>query len=117
MDMTALQVRDAIAGGRMSAAEAVRGCLDRIERLDGKIKAFISVAGERALEQAKQIDERLGRGEQVGSLAGVPVAVKDNMCTRFVKTTCSSKILADFAALYDATAVVMLEAAGAIVVG
>ena len=117
MDMTALQVRDAIAGGRMSAAEAVRGCLDRIERLDGKIKAFISVAGERALEQAKQIDERLGRGEQVGSLAGVPVAVKDNMCTRFGKTTCSSKILADFAAPYDATVVGKLEAAGAIVVG
>jgi len=115
--MTLGQVRDAIAGRRMSAREAVEGCLSQIERVDGQVRAFISVAGDRALAQADRIDARLAKGEQVGVLAGVPVAVKDNMCTRFGKTTCASKILADFESPYDATAVARLEAAGAIIVG
>jgi aspartyl-tRNA(Asn)/glutamyl-tRNA(Gln) amidotransferase subunit A len=81
------------------------------------VRAFISVAGDRALAQADRIDGRLAKGEQVGVLAGVPVAVKDNMCTRFGKTTCASRILADFESPYDATVVAKLEAAGAIIVG
>ncbi|MFQ6048012.1 MAG: Asp-tRNA(Asn)/Glu-tRNA(Gln) amidotransferase subunit GatA, partial [Phycisphaerae bacterium] len=103
--------------GRCSAVEAVQRCLGRIERLDGVVRAFISVDGERALGRAEQIDRRLARGEPVGALAGVPVAVKDNICTRFGYTTCASKILANFASPYDATVVERLEAAGAIIVG
>ncbi len=115
--MTAGEIRDAIAGRRLSAREAVEGCLRQIERLDGQVGAFLSVGTDRALDLADRIDGRLARGEQVGVLAGVPVAVKDNMCTRFGKTTCASKILADFGSPYDATVVAKLEAAGAIIVG
>ena len=114
---TALQLRDALAAGEISSREAVEASLKRIERSDPRVQAFISVDGERALERARQIDERLGSGERVGPLAGVPVAIKDNMCTRFGRTTCASRILSDFASPYDAHVVEQLDAAGAVIVG
>jgi len=114
---TALQLRDALAAGEISSREAVEACLKRIERSDPRVQAFISVDGERALERARQIDERLASGERVGPLAGVPVAIKDNICTRFGRTTCASRILSDFASPYDAHVVEQLDAAGAVIVG
>ncbi|MBN1344589.1 MAG: Asp-tRNA(Asn)/Glu-tRNA(Gln) amidotransferase subunit GatA, partial [Phycisphaerae bacterium] len=117
VDQTALQLRDAIAGKQVSSREATETCLRRIEQLDPKIRAFISCDGDRAVAEAARVDERLAAGEEVGALAGVPVAIKDNLCTRFGKTTCASRILANFASPYDAHVVERLQGAGAVIVG
>ena len=114
---TARELTAAFCEGELSAVEIVQSFLDRIERLDGKVKAFISVRGEQALDEAKTLDERRARGRAPGALAGVPVAVKDNICTRGWKTTCGSRILEDFKPPYNATVIEKLCAAGAIVLG
>ena len=110
---TLLGAREAIRSGQVSAVELVRRVLARVEALDGRVQAFNSVYADRALEQAKAVDE----GRRSGPLAGVPIAIKDNLCTMFGTTTCSSKMLADFHAPYEATVVKKLEAAGAVIVG
>ncbi|MGE5609048.1 MAG: Asp-tRNA(Asn)/Glu-tRNA(Gln) amidotransferase subunit GatA [Bacillota bacterium] len=105
--------REALKSRKISATELVRQSLDRIQKLDGRLKAFNSVYPERALERAKAVDQ----GQVTGPLAGIPLALKDNICTTFGTTTCSSKMLANFRSPYDATVVKKLEAAGAIIVG
>ena len=110
---TLLAARDAIRNKKTSSVELTRQALDRIDRLESQIQAFNSVYPERALERAKAVDE----GKIAGELAGVPIAIKDNLCTSYGTTTCSSKMLADFRAPYDATVVKKLESAGAVVVG
>ncbi len=117
LDKTVLQLRDAIRRKEVSCREAVEGCLQRVERLDPQIGAFIYVDRQRALEDAERIDQRLKAGETLGALGGVPVAVKDNLCTRFGHTTCGSKILANFAAPYNAHAIERLIAADAVIIG
>src|SRR5207237_6446657 len=87
--------------------------LARIEALDPSILAFNSTYAERALQQAVAVDE----AKRPGPLAGVPIAIKDNLCTTFGTTTCSSKMLANFRSPYDATVVEKLEAAGAVIIG
>ncbi|HEX8342874.1 MAG TPA: Asp-tRNA(Asn)/Glu-tRNA(Gln) amidotransferase subunit GatA [Tepidisphaeraceae bacterium] len=108
-----LAARDAVASKQISATELTRGALDAIAARDGELHAYLETFEERALATAKRVDA----GEITGPLAGVPVAVKDNLCTSFGKTTCASKMLADFRAPYDATVVQKLEAAGAVIVG
>ncbi|HUB23864.1 MAG TPA: amidase family protein, partial [Tepidisphaeraceae bacterium] len=110
---TLLAARDAIRAKKISSTELTRQALDRIQSLDPKILAFNETYPDRALQQAKAVDE----GKVTGPLAGVPIALKDNLCTSYGKTTCSSKMLADFHAPYDATVVKKLAAAGAIAVG
>jgi aspartyl-tRNA(Asn)/glutamyl-tRNA(Gln) amidotransferase subunit A len=110
---TLLQARDAIRARQKSSEELTRCVLQRIERLDPQIGAYISVLADRALERARDVDA----GRRGGALAGVPVAVKDNLCTTFGRTTCGSRMLEDFEAPYDATVVRKLEDAGAVVVG
>ena len=105
--------RDAIRAGKISSVELTQQALSRIEALEPRIQAFNSLYAERALAQAKLVDD----GQRKGPLAGVPIALKDNLCTRYGTTTCSSKMLANFRAPYDATVVKMLEAAGAVIVG
>jgi aspartyl-tRNA(Asn)/glutamyl-tRNA(Gln) amidotransferase subunit A len=120
MDLTSLtaeQIRSQIADREISAAEVLRGHLASIEQRDPEVKAFLTLCPDRALEQAKKIDLMAARGEPLPILAGVPVAIKDAIVTRGVRTTCASKILADYVPPYDATAVARLEAAGALVVG
>lgn len=116
MDFTSLsliELRDAIANHRLSAVELVKAYLDRIERLNPQLNAYQETYRERALRRAVDVDE----GRLKGSLAGVPIAIKDNLCTQWGRTTCSSRILENFEAPYTATAVAKLEAAGAIVLG
>jgi aspartyl-tRNA(Asn)/glutamyl-tRNA(Gln) amidotransferase subunit A len=113
---TVHEIRDAVAGGRVRAVELCRAWLDRIERYDGGLSAFNSVARERALARAADLDADPGRLRSL-PLAGVPVAVKDNICTRVLRTTASSRILESFTPPYDATVVERLETAGAILVG
>jgi len=114
---SARDIRDTVASGARSAAEVCGEYLERIDALNPHLNAFNTVCGERALGSAAEVDRRRAAGEPLGPLAGVPVALKDNLCIRGVRTTASSKILDQFVPPYDATAVARLEAAGAIVVG
>ncbi len=113
-DLSALALRDAIAAKKISATEAAKAYLHAIETLEPKLCAFNEVLADRALLQADDVDRRIAAGEALGLLAGVPIAIKDNICTSFGHTTCSSKILANFQAPYDATVTQKLQQAGAV---
>lgn len=113
---TLSEVSSAVAAKKISAQEVTRYFLDRISRLDAQLNAFITV-NDQALEQAKAIDKKISSGEPVGPLAGVPIAVKDMLCTRGLKTTAASKMLYNFIPPYDATVVRNLKSAGAIIIG
>src|SRR6185503_14189882 len=108
-------VRDAVASGRLSATDASSACFDAIEARDARFHAFNTVAKERALARAAALD-RLPSSDR-GLLHGVPIALKDNLCTRGVTTTASSRMLEHYVPPYDATVVERLEAAGAVIVG
>jgi aspartyl-tRNA(Asn)/glutamyl-tRNA(Gln) amidotransferase subunit A len=109
-------LRRAIDAGERTAVDVCREALDRIDRLDGSLHAFNTVSADRALARAADIDREPSRWKGA-PLAGIPVALKDNLCTRGVATTASSRILEGYLPPYDATVVERLEAAGAIVVG
>ena len=117
LDATATTLRSDIAAGRVSAVESCRAALDRIAAVDPSLNAFNLVDAERALARAQQIDQRRAAGETLGPLAGVPIAIKDNMNVRGMLTTASSTDPRDFIPPYDATVVRHLEAAGAVIVG
>ncbi|MFA6130670.1 MAG: Asp-tRNA(Asn)/Glu-tRNA(Gln) amidotransferase subunit GatA [Patescibacteria group bacterium] len=114
---TAIEMRKAIANGEITAEELVKASLEKIHAEDAKIGAFLETYDEEALERARAIDARLRAGEECGRLAGIPVAIKDNMCQKGHKTSAGSHILIDYVATYDSTLVHRLEAAGAIIVG
>ena len=111
--MTIGEIREALDSRTLSAVDVCRAVLDRIEAANGALNAFNLVDPERALARAAAVD----RGEVSGPLAGVPVALKDNLCVRGMRTTASSRMLDTFVAPYDATVVRRLEAAGAVIVG
>jgi len=115
--VTALGVAAAVASGERTARSVAEDHLDRIREGDGEIGAFNLVLAEEALADADRVDAALGRGEPVGPLAGVPVALKDNLCTRGIPTTCSSRMLEGWRPPYSATVVERLRAAGAVIVG
>ncbi len=104
-------------GKDLSVRELVDAYLENIARLDGQVRAYLTVSADQARAQARELDDRLARGEPLPPLAGVPVAVKDNLCTRGVRTTCGSRILEPFVPPYDATAVQRLREAGAVLLG
>jgi len=121
-DLTLLEFRDRLAAREISAEEGVNACLDRIESLDDAesgVHAFLQTFPSRARQRARAIDQRVASegAASVGPLAGVPVAVKDNMCTDYGRTTCASRILETYESPFTATAVRLLEEAGAIVLG
>ena len=117
VNLSAVELRDAVAGGEVSAEAATEAHLEAIEALDGRVGAYNEVYADDALARAREVDERHAAGRPMGALAGVPLALKDNLCTAFGRTTCSSKILADFRAPYHATVVERLLAADAVVLG
>jgi aspartyl-tRNA(Asn)/glutamyl-tRNA(Gln) amidotransferase subunit A len=113
---TLVEIREAIRRGAVSAVEVCRATLDRIEAANGQLNAFTTIARARALARAAALDrERAAWIER--PLVGVPIAVKDNICTRGLRTTAASRMLERFVPPYDATVVERLEAAGAIIVG
>jgi aspartyl-tRNA(Asn)/glutamyl-tRNA(Gln) amidotransferase subunit A len=114
--MTGREIRDAVARRDLSATDVCRSCLSRIEQLDAVLHAFITVDPDRALDRAADLDRRPGGSARL-PLAGVPVAIKDNLCTTGLRTTAGSRILDGFVPPYDATVVARLSAAGAIVLG
>jgi len=117
LDMDCKELRDQIAAGQVKSTEAVESVFKAIEKYDPVLGAYISIFKEQALSKARQIDNKIAAGEPVGQLAGVPVAIKDNMCTTFGSTTCASKILENFHAPYNATVVEKLLAADAVIIG
>jgi aspartyl-tRNA(Asn)/glutamyl-tRNA(Gln) amidotransferase subunit A len=110
-------VREALLARRTSAVELATEALRFAEAENPRTNAYLRLSPERALANARRVDERIARGEDPGLLAGVPVAVKDVIVTRGVKTTCGSKLLADYIPPYDATAIVRLEEAGGVILG
>jgi aspartyl-tRNA(Asn)/glutamyl-tRNA(Gln) amidotransferase subunit A len=114
---TARELRDDIATGKVSAVDACQAALARIESSNATLNAFNHVAADRALARAAAIDRQRASGAAIGPLAGVPIALKDNLCVRGMRTTASSKILDTFVPPYDATVVARLESAGAVIVG
>ena len=107
----------ALRAGETTASELLESVLSRAEMTESELHCYLNLDREGALGAAGRADEELGRGEDRGPLHGIPVAVKDNMCTRGLETTCSSQILAGYRPPYDATAVARLREAGAVIVG
>ena len=112
-----MEIAAAVRSGQQSARTAVEECLSAIEEGDDGIHAFNLVTASRARARAEEIDAQVAEGQDPGPLAGVPVALKDNLCTRGIPTTCSSRILEGWEPPYDATVVERLHNAGAVMVG
>jgi aspartyl-tRNA(Asn)/glutamyl-tRNA(Gln) amidotransferase subunit A len=117
LDSNARTIRDAIADGSVSAADVCRTCIERLHAVNRTLNAFNFIAADRALERAADIDRRRAAGDLLGPLAGVPIALKDNLCVRGMRTTASSRILERFVPPYSATTVQRIEQAGAVIVG
>jgi aspartyl-tRNA(Asn)/glutamyl-tRNA(Gln) amidotransferase subunit A len=117
IERSASELLGLLARGELSAEAVTQAYLDAIAARDDRVKAFLLVDRDGALEQARAIDARRKRGEQVGRLAGLPVALKDVLCTRGQRTTCGSKMLAGFVPPYDATVVARLRRADAVIIG
>ena len=117
MSLTAVELGRKIQEKEVTAVEATRAALEAIKAKEEKVNGFVTVDEEGALKRAEQIQTKIDAGELTGPLAGVPVAIKDNMCTQGMKTTCSSKILYNFIPTYSSEAVKKLEEAGAVVIG
>ncbi len=115
--MTALEIAQAIKSGAVTSADAVKAVLGKIEETDGSVNAYITVCGEQALNKAKEVQLKIESGELASPLAGVPVSIKDNICTKGIKTSCASKILGEFKPVYNATVIDRLEKAGLVIVG
>jgi len=117
ISLSATELGKAIKEGKTSAVEACHAYLQRIDERDGEYNAYITVLTEEALKRAAQVDADISAGKLTGPLAGVPIAVKDNICTKGVLTTCGSKMLSNFVPPYDATVVKKIEEAGMVIIG
>lgn len=115
--LTIHELKDLLNKKEISAEELTNKSLERIAEVEKDVQAFITITKEQALKKAKLIDEKIKLGENIGSLAGIPMALKDNICTDGIKTTCASKILENFVPPYNATVVEKLEKEGAILIG
>ncbi len=116
-ELTAHEICEAYSNKELKVTDVVKAFYEKIKVDDEKIKGYITLCEEEALTQAEEIQSRYDAGEEMGALAGVPIAIKDNMCTRGVKTTCASRMLENFIPPYDATVIKKLKEAGAIILG
>ncbi|MBI3994796.1 MAG: Asp-tRNA(Asn)/Glu-tRNA(Gln) amidotransferase subunit GatA [Nitrospirae bacterium] len=111
------ELQEQLKNHKTTSRELTRQVLERIKRVEPKIHAFMTVTDDAALAQAEEADQRLQSGRPVSPLTGVPIALKDNLCTKGIRTTCSSKILENFMPPYDATVVRRLKETGAVLIG
>lgn len=116
-DLTALKLGEAIKKGETTAVEAAESCFAQIKKMEPEVHAFINLDEERAMDQAKKVQKEIEEGRLTGPLAGVPVAVKDNICTKGLATTCGSRMLEHFVPPYDAFAARKLKEAGMVILG
>ncbi|MGA1263462.1 MAG: Asp-tRNA(Asn)/Glu-tRNA(Gln) amidotransferase subunit GatA [Prochlorothrix sp.] len=100
-----------------SAVEIAQAALDRVQRLEPQLHSFLAVTADAALAQAQQVDAKIAAGEEIGLLAGIPIGIKDNLCTQGIPTTCGSQILANFVPPFESTVTTKLAEAGAVMVG
>ena len=117
LDLTALELGAAIKKGETTAVEAAESCFARMKEMEPEVHAFINLDEERAMDQAKKVQKEIEEGKLTGPLAGVPVAVKDNICTKGFATTCGSRMLEHFVPPYDAFAARKLKEAGMVILG
>lgn len=116
-ELTAHEINDLIRAREISAKEAAESYISRIEAVDDRVRSYVTVTADLALKQAEEVDAAIARGERIGPLAGVPAAIKDNMSTRGVLTTCSSRMLHNYTPVYDATVVERLGAERFVMLG
>lgn len=117
LELTAVELGKKIKAGEVTVEQATRAALDAIKAKEEKVHSFVTIDEEGAMNRAKEVQKLIDDGTLTGPLAGVPVAIKDNLCTKGMLTTCSSKILYNFIPTYTAEAVLNLEKAGAVILG
>ncbi len=117
LDYTAVELSEKIKQGELRVAEAVEAVFARIDETEDELHCYVTLEREKALKRAAAVQARIDAGECTGPLAGVPFAIKDNLCTEGTRTTCSSKILENFVPTFSAEAVLRLEAAGVVIIG
>ena len=115
--MTFADLRQKLTSGEVSSKELVQEKINRIKELDSTLNSFLTVNTDDALEQAEYIDKQIASGKHIGILSGIPLGIKDNLCTKGIKTTCASKILSNFVPPYESTVTKKLLNAGAIIIG
>ena len=117
MSLTAVELGKKIKAKEISVTEATQAYLDQIEKVENDVHSYVTIDKEGALKRAEEVQKMIDDGTLLSPLAGVPVAIKDNMCTKGMRTTCSSKILEDFVPTFTSEAVLNLEKAGAVIIG
>ncbi|NLY76861.1 MAG: Asp-tRNA(Asn)/Glu-tRNA(Gln) amidotransferase subunit GatA [Tissierellia bacterium] len=117
ISLSALEMREKLLNGEISCREIVQAHIDNIEKIEPEINAFVTLTKEKALKKADIVDEKIRNKEEVGILAGIPVAVKDNISTKGIRTTCGSKMLENYIPPYDATVVERIEEEDGIIIG
>ena len=117
LELSALDIGSKIKSGEITSVQATQAFLDAIESLDKDYKSYITVCRDSALARAAEVDSLIAQGKLTGDLAGVPIAIKDNICTKGTATTCASKMLANFVPPYDATVINKINAEGMVILG
>ena len=117
LDLTAVELAKEIKAGNVTAVEAMKAVLEQIDKTEADLNCYVTIDKEKALLEAERVQKEIEAGILTGPLAGVPVAIKDNMCTEGMLTTCSSKILGNFIPAFSAEAVIKLQEAGAVIIG
>ena len=113
----AFELSDMLRDGKISSAELTKSVLDRIDEVEPKIDAYLTLCGESAMESAKQVDKKRMRGEELSRLAGIPIGVKDNISTKGIRTTCASRMLEGYTPVFNATVVDKLIKSDAVITG
>ena len=117
LDLTALELGKKIKAGEITSPQATEAVIKQIKAVEEQVHSYVTLDEEGAMKRAKEVQAQIEAGTLTGPLAGVPAAIKDNMCTKGMRTTCSSKILENFVPTYTAEAVLNLEKAGAVILG